>query len=158
MKARIFSYFTAVVILMASSNVCNAEERKFEDYLTILREKVGPTPYVGKNGDLQTIREDKKPGQRFLHVFNMTINGRATAMSKRLKGWWNSSSSVNFCHETNLQIRETIISDQNELNQGIVRSKFEVTRFSENLISANAAYEFNHISSNSILIVSTPLA
>lgn len=142
----------AVVLSALSFCPINAQmPEKEKEFINILKEELGSSK-KGELGDINTIREIKRPNQVFCHISNMTINGKGIAVSKRLRGWWNSSAAVNFCHETNMVIIERITSSKEDLNHGIIKSEFKVNKISEHLISAALDYKFSGISTQKMIV------
>lgn len=121
------------------------------DWLEILKKKVGDQPCPGEPSDIASIRENKHPGECYLHILTMTLDGKATAASSRVIKWWGTKATVDFRHETILQIRERIVSTPRDLNKGIIRSRFEVIQMSENMITAKAGINWGDINSVDVL-------
>lgn len=134
-------------ICLFSNETCADENSKMKEMINFLNDKVGRCPNPGnKESDMDTIREDKRPGDLFSHVFHMNIQGKASALTKRYIQWWKTKNTVRFFHETNLVIAEKITSTKDDLDNGIIKSKFDVQLFSENLISADLNVEFGKVS------------
>lgn len=144
----------SLAVILSALSFCpiNAQmPEKEKEFINILKEELGSSK-KGELGDINTIREIKRPNQVFCHISNMTINGKGIAVSKRLRGWWNSSAAVNFCHETNMVIIERITSSKEDLNNGIIKSEFKVNKISEHLISAALDYKFSGISTQKMIV------
>ena len=67
-------FLTAIFagICLFSNETCADENSKMKEMINFLNDKVGRCPNPGnKESDMGTIREDKRPGDLFSHVFHM---------------------------------------------------------------------------------------
>lgn len=113
------------------------------DYLrTVVRED-GPV-YTGKCED---VRELKYPGQRFVHEIVMTIEGSGSAVTPRCWGWFKTKKTMYLRHISNIMLIESIESTSEDLEKGIIKSRFSVQRLDEQLESATTKVEVGNFDS-----------
>jgi len=122
-KALLFAALSLVI------NVYCADDG-FKDWMPRLKEIFGnDMPYKPtENKDL--VRETKFPGERYYHFFNSNTTGTGRVIKKHF-WWFDTGRSISFHNQVSIILREEIVSSQKELDDGIIKSKFTVQRFSE---------------------------
>ncbi len=132
----------------------NEEENKYakdrKNWLPILKEIYGDKqPSVKPDQSMDNVRELKYPGQRFMHMGIVQINGTGKLV-KEHKYWFDSEYTLQLEHQSDFTIAEEIISSEEELDDGIIRSRFTVQSFNEELKSAKEGAKFGFITTNDI--------
>ncbi len=103
------------------------------DYLhTVVRDD-GPC----FTGACEDVRELKYPGQRFVHEILMTIEGTGTAVTPRCWGWFKTRETMYLRHVSHAMMIESIESTPEDLEKGIIKSRYRVQRLDEQLEAAN---------------------
>lgn len=126
--------FVAVIVAIV---VMSAYGDEMIDYLRAAVRDDGPI-YTGKCED---VRELKYPGQKFVHAIMMTIEGSGRAVTPRCWGWFNTTKTLYLRHVSNVMLVESIESTEDDLEKGIIRSRFSVQRLDEQLESATSKIE-----------------
>lgn len=118
-------------VVIATVSWCSHGEEMI-DYLRAAVRDDGPH-YTGKCED---VRELKYPGQRFIHDIAMTVEGTGTAVTPRCWGWFKSRNTMYLRHVSHALMIESIESTPEELEKGIIRSRYAVQRLDEQLEGA----------------------
>ena len=111
---------------------CCVQGEEMIDYLRAAVRDDGPS-FTGKCED---VRELKYPGQRFVHDIAMTIEGSGTAVTPRCWGWFNTRETLYLRHVSHIMMIESIESTPEDLEKGIIKSRYAIQRLDEQLESA----------------------
>ena len=143
--------FLTVACLLFSSLLYAAPQREYEDWLPRMREIFGDEQPTISDISSVEVRELKYPGQRFQHIAKTDIQGTGKNR-KRIWGFWPIEKNFSFQHETSFILLEEITSTDEDLDEGIIKSRFRVQMFNERLMSAKADMLYGgFISSKDIL-------
>ena len=110
-----------------------------EEWLDRLKDIVGDAGHTKCQVD--NVRETKYPGETYVHNFNSDIVGSGRAVTTRSIKWFSTKKTINLHHISNAIVIEKIISTQDELNAGTIRSEFTVQSITETIKSANGKIE-----------------
>ncbi len=145
---------TVVLTFLCLTNICvfaGGHNKDRENWLPILKEIYGDKqPSVKKSDTIDNAREYKYPGQRFLHIGVVQLNGKGKLVKKHTY-WFDTEKWFQLQHQSNYTILEEIISNGDELNDGIIKSRFTIQCFNEGLVSAKAGAKLGFIESNDII-------
>ena len=107
-----------------------------EEWLDRLKDIVGDAGHT--ICQIDNVRETKYPGETYVHNFNSDIVGSGRAVTTRSKKWFSTKKTINLHHISNAIVIEKIISTQDELNAGTIRSEFTVQSITETIKSDSA--------------------
>ena len=93
-------------------------------------------------GACEDVRELKYPGQRFVHEIVMTIEGTGMAVTPRCWGWFKTRSAMYLRHVSHAMMIESIESTSEDLEKGIIKSRYKIQRLDEQLHAARAKNAF----------------
>ena len=93
-------------------------------------------------GTCEDVRELKYPGQRFLHDIIMTIEGTGTAVTPRCWGWFKTRKAMYLRHVSHALMFESIESTPEDLEKGIIKSRYKIQRLDEQLEAASLKIAF----------------
>lgn len=144
MKALCASFF----IIAATSLTLHGE-----DLLSRAKELVGDMPpYKLDKENKGNVRETKYPGERYTHTLQTDVTGTGRGVVKR-KIWFDTEKRVHFHHTGHTVIAEEILSSDEELKNGKIKSRFTVLRFSEKIGSAKSAITLGSVKSEDIILL-----
>ncbi len=151
MKKKVLSLF---LLCIFTSNLCygnNRYEKDRENWLPRLKEIYGDEqPSVKKDDTIDNARELKYPGQRFTHIGIVELGGKGKLI-KKYKYWFPTEKYVNLEHRSSFIILEEIVSNENELDEGIIKSHFVVQSFNEQLVEADGGMKIGFIDTKDII-------
>lgn len=102
---------------------------------------------IGKSED---VRELKYPGQKFWHIMDMTVSGKGQVTTPRCFGWFKTHKVINLVHSSKLILVETVVSTNEELEQGVIRTEFRVQRLDEQLAQLRGEFKIGSWSSRDV--------
>ena len=151
MRKRFLSLFLLCVF---ASNICLCApnyKKDRENWLPRLKEIYGDEqPSVKMSDTIDNTREYKYPGQRFSHNAAVQLDGKGKLVKKH-KYWVDREKYLQLQHQSSFIILEEIISSDEELDDGIIKSHFTVQHFNEQLLSAKAGMKIGFIDSKGII-------
>ena len=118
--------------------LCCAHGEEMIDYLRAVVRNDGPC----FTGTCEDVRELKYPGQRFVHDTVMTIEGIGTAVTPRCWGWFKTRDSMYLRHVSHALMIESIESTPEDLEKGIIKSRYAIQRLDEQLEAASGKRVF----------------
>jgi len=121
-----------VVGVMLVVATCSVRADKVIDVARSLVREDGPV-FTGRCED---VRELKYPGQRYVHNIVMTIEGTGQAVTPRCWGWFKQRNTMYLRHVSHAMMIESIESTEKDLEEGIIKSRYEVMRLDEQLEGA----------------------
>ena len=125
-------------------------QREFEDWLPRMKEIFGEDQPTTSDISNVEVRELKYPGQRFQHMARTDIDGEGKSR-KKIWNFWPTETRFHFQHETSFILLEEITSTEEEIDKGIIKSKYTVQIFNERLKSAKGGMDFELFSSEDLL-------
>ncbi len=93
-------------------------------------------------GACEDVRELKYPGQRFVHDITMKIEGTGTAVTPRCWGWFKTRRALYLRHVSHVMMIESIESTPEDLEKGIIKSRYAIQRLDEQLEAASKKIAF----------------
>ena len=93
-------------------------------------------------GESDEVRELKYPGQRYIHEIAMTVEGTGTAVTPRCWGWFKTRRTLYLRHVSHLLMIEVIESNNEDLEKGIIKSRYKILRLDEQLEAAGSRFVF----------------
>ena len=151
MNTRTLAFCLACLVTSHIQVFSAGYEKDRENWLPALKEIYGDEqPSVKQSDTIDNVRELKYPGQRYIHMGDVQLQGRGKLVKKH-KYWFDTEKFVQLTHASAFIILEEIISTEEELDDGIIKSLFTVQRFDEQLVSAKAGYKLGFVTTNDIL-------
>lgn len=87
-------------------------------------------------GTCEDVRELKYPQQQFIHDISMMVEGTGTAVTPRCWGWFQTKKTMYLRHKSHILMIESIESTMEELEKGIIKSRYAIQRLDEQLEAA----------------------
>ena len=125
----------------------SAHGEEMIDYLRAAVRDDGPC----FTGTCEDVRELKYPGQRFVHDIVMTIEGTGTAVTPRCWGWFKTRKAMYLRHVSHVMMMESIESKPEDLEKGIIKSRYAIQRLDEQLEAASAKMVFETSGGNALI-------
>ncbi len=124
-----------------------------EDWLERMRKIFGSDPMydVGDKNLPCPVRELKNPGEMYQHFLTMNVEGVGRSVTKRSLSWFNTAKSFRFNHETSAILSERILSSEQELQNGIIRTEFTLNALNEVLLKGGAGISVGALDSKSLI-------
>jgi len=140
MKNCFSTIFFSILLILGTNSAFSGEE-----CIDRLKELFKDNPPI-QTGKCEDVRELKYPGQTFVHTMDMTIAGKGVVETPHWFGWFHTRETIDLVHESSLILKEEVISSNDELASGIIRTKYRVQLLNESLAQAKGQYELGFIS------------
>ena len=141
---KLCSIYLLLLLLFQASNAENFSK----DWIDTLK-NIFPEDYHSK-GKIDNLRENKFPGEVYIHCFTSSISGVGKVVTKRAIDIFNTEEQLNLHHSSQIILLEKVISTEKEINEGILKSEITVQGISETLKSATGKIKVGVIDSATV--------